>query len=503
MVVQNRKTPIIRKNYSNHPMKYIPKLFLILLCICYSSSINAADRPNFVFFITDDISAADLGPYGSKVAQTPNLDRIASQGLVFDNAFLTTSSCSPSRCSIITGRYPHNTGAPELHTVLPDDQVTFIQKLTEAGYYTVISGKNHMNEPSKLGFSETGKDGKPAGSEDWVRILKERPKDQPFFCWFASHDAHRDWQLDEHAPIYDPDVIDVPPYLYDGPRTRKDLADYFHEVSRTDYYAGQVVEELERQGIAENTYFIYTADNGRPFPRDKTRLYDSGIKTPLIVWNPGAITPARSASMVSIIDLAPTFMELAGLKKPASFQGVTLAPVLTNPKAKVRDYIFAEHNWHVYAAHERAVRTKDWLYIHNAFNNKPSLSTESDRSKFPAAIELWEKYDAGETFPWQEDIPLNPRPQVELFHVGSDPLQMTNLAGFPEFKKIQRNLAGILKQWADETGDTIPENPSPDRGPTRPKGGDIRGELPGAATGADKIHNSGPIFESFAASSKD
>ncbi len=476
-------------------MKITPKILLIALTLCCSLQSFGADRPNFVFFITDDISAADLGAYGSTVAQTPNLDRVASQGLVFDNAFLTTSSCSPSRCSIITGRYPHNTGAPELHTVLPEDQITFIQRLAEAGYYTVISGKNHMNDPLKLGFTDTGKGGKPAGSEDWVELLKNRPKDQPFFCWFASHDAHRDWQFDEHAPIYDPDTIEVPPYLYDGPRTRKDLADYFHEVSRTDYYAGELVKELERQGIAESTYFIYCADNGRPFPRDKTRLYDSGINTPLIVWNPGKINPARSSSMVSVIDFAPTFLALAGLSAGPTFQGVSLVPVLENPKAKVRDYIFAEHNWHVYSAHERAVRTKDWLYIHNAFNHKASLSTESDNSQFPAAQELWEKYEAGETFPWQEDIPMNPRPQVELYHVDSDPHQMTNLAHIPEFKAIQRKLAAVLKQWSEETGDTIPANPSPYRGPIRPQGGDIRGELPGTATGADKINNPGPILE--------
>ena len=171
-------------------------LFRVVAFSTICSALLANDRPNFVFFITDDISADDLGAYGSTVAKTPNLDRIAADGLVFDKAYLTTSSCSPSRCSIITGRYPHNTGAPELHLPLPEDQVTFVQKLKDAGYYTVISGKNHMNDSDKIGFITGSDGGKPAGSEDWVQQLKDRPKDKPFFAWFGSYDAHRDWQMD-------------------------------------------------------------------------------------------------------------------------------------------------------------------------------------------------------------------------------------------------------------------------------------------------------------------
>ena len=471
-------------------------LFGLLFSLTLTGFLSAQDRPNFVFFITDDISAEDLGAYGSTVAKTPNLDRIASEGLVFDNAYLTTSSCSPSRCSIVTGRYPHNTGAPELHITLPDDQVTFIQKLTAAGYYTVISGKNHMNRPEKLGFVKEGEGGRPSGSKDWVQLLKDRPKDKPFFAWFGSSDAHRDWQLNEFSPPYDPDDIVVPPYLIDGPKTRQDLAEYFSEVSRTDYYTGKLIEELKRQGIEDNTYFVYLSDNGRPFPRCKTRLYDSGIKTPLIIWNPGKIKPARSKSLVSVLDFAPSFLELAGVKDQGpTFQGVSFVSLLSNPKGKIRDFVFAEHNWHVYANHERMVRYGDWLYIHNAFNHKANLCSESDGSKFGAAIELWEYYRAGKTMPWQEDIPMEPRPQMELYNVVADPHQLTNLAGQREFLEIQNKLAGVLRQWADETGDTVPDNPSPDRGSVRPRGGDVRGELPGEATNAHKINHPGPILE--------
>ena len=236
---------------------------LTVLIAFIALSIQAADKPNFILFITDDISWDDLGCYGSKVAQTPHLDQMAKEGMRFNNAYLSISSCSPSRCSLISGRYPHNTGAAELHTTLPADQPVFPEALQATGYYTVLSGKHHMGYAVDRGFNKVSGGKGPGKEEDWVPILKDRPKDKPFFFWFASSDAHRGWKINEDAPIYKPEDIEVPPYLYDGPVTRKDLADYMHEVSRTDYYTGQLRKELKKQGIEKDTYIIYMADNGR------------------------------------------------------------------------------------------------------------------------------------------------------------------------------------------------------------------------------------------------
>ena len=294
-------------------MRYLLISFGVVLLLGASLRAQGVERPNFILVIADDIGWNDLGCYGDPVVKTPSLDRLAEEGRVFDAAYLTTSSCSPTRCSIITGRYPHNTSAAELHTPLPPDQYMFPRALRDAGYYTLLSGKNHMGGAVRAAF-EVISPGKGKGKEeDWVALLRERPKDRPFFCWFASTDAHRGWGFSEHAPRYDPEAVRVPPFLYDGPKTRQDLADYFHEVSRLDHFVGALRAELERQGIERETYLIFVSDNGRPFPRCKTRLYDSGIKTPLIVFRPGRVRPGRSASLVSAIDLAPTILELAGV----------------------------------------------------------------------------------------------------------------------------------------------------------------------------------------------
>lgn len=456
-------------------------------------------RPNFIFLIVDDVSAEDLGCYGNHAIQTPNLDRLASGGMVFENAYLTISSCSPSRCSMITGRYPHNTGAPELHTNLPADQFRFPAALTAAGYHTVRSGKHH-GEQSNESFSMTDA-GKGQGKMGtWVDLLRDRSRDKPFFFWLASTDAHRGWSKSDGIPNYDPADVIVPPYLVDGPATRQDLADYYHEVSRTDDMVGQLLAELERQGVAENTYFIYCADNGRPFPRCKTFLFDDGIKTPLIISCPGTVEPARTQSLVSSIDFAPTILELAGLEIDQRVQGVSLRPILEVPNAVTRDYVFAEHNWHVFQNHERMVRSGDHVYIRNAWPERQVLCSESTAT-FPAGIELWDAHEAGLLNAVQSRMFELPQPAEQLYDLNGDPDPTKNLAGLPQHASKLKEMRELMDRWAAETGDSIPANPSTDRyNTTRYKEGAPAsnpehrvGEFPGASQNASSNNHPGPI----------
>jgi N-sulfoglucosamine sulfohydrolase len=484
------------------PLAFLP---ILLALVPLFLPFSHAAQPNIVFFLADDISQEDLGCYGHPTLKTPHIDDLAAKGMRFDNAFLTTSSCSPSRCSIITGRYPHNTGAPELHVKLPDDQIRFPELLRKAGYYTVLSGKNHMFGDTDRAFDKITDGGGPGASDDWVQHVKDRPKDKPFFFWFASNDAHRGWQTSDHAPTYAPDQIVIPPYLVDTPATREDLAHYYHEVSRFDHFIGLVTAELAAQGILENTLVVIAADNGRPFPRAKSRLYHSGIKTPWVVHYPDVIkTPAVTNSFVSVIDLSATCLELAGVDRPAAIQGRSFLPVLKDPKATIRDMVFAEHNWHVYKNHERMVRFGDFLYIKNNYPNQPNLCVESYND--PAARDLWLAHAAGRTIPAQQQIFANPCPEEELFRVDVDPHQLTNLAAAPEHSTALATARLRLAEWTEQTGDTIPANPTPDRQtPPRIENGKIipqgkksgeqnpHAEMPGAARKATVFTHPGPL----------
>src|SRR5690606_3730464 len=185
---------------------------------------------------------------------------------------------------------------------------------------------------------------------------------------------------------YDPELISVPPLLYDGPETREDLVGYYHEISRADYYLGKLVKELEQQGLLGSTYIIFMSDNGSPFPRNKGRLYDSGIKTPFIVYGPN-VGKGRTSALISTLDIGPTLLTLAGLEIPEDLQGLSINVLLKDSVAESpRDFVFAEHNWHVFQAHERMVRYKDWVYIRNAFPDRRALVGESSR-QFPAGKE--------------------------------------------------------------------------------------------------------------------
>ncbi len=473
------------------------------IVLAFSSQVFAGQaepvQPHIILIIGDDISYDDFGCYGNPNIRTPNIDKLAAAGLRFTNAYLTTSSCSPTRCSMITGRYPHNTGAPELHMALPKGQVMFPAILKQAGYYTAAAGKWHLGNYAKGAFDNVVGGG-PGGEERWLQCLQQRPKDKPFFMWFAAFDAHRDWQPDKQAKPHTPQDAVIPPYLIDTPGSRKDMAQYYDEVQRLDRYTGDVVKELKDQGVLDNTIIIFMADNGRPFPRCKTRLYDSGIKTPLVIHWPGGLKQEGQVchSLVSVIDIAPTLLELAGLKQPPSFQGVSMAALLADTSTTIRKYAFAEHNWHGQIAHEREVRHGEYVYIRNAHPQLPQICGLDPQCP---QKELRNLAKAGKLTPAQMDPLLAPRPAEELFNVGKDPHQLKNLAGNPEHREVLANLRKLLDEWQRRTGDTVPplDKATPDRWerstgkPIHGTGGRPKpGIVPGQASGASTINDAGP-----------
>jgi len=457
-------------------------------------------RPNIVLILADDIGADDLGCYGNPFVQTPHIDRIAAEGIRFTNAYVTTSSCSPSRCSILSGRYPHNTGAAELHTPLPQDIPTFAGLLHTTGYYTAQAGKWHMGESAKLGFDliqENNKLNGDGGEALWVKTLQNRPKDKPFFMWFASYDAHRPWGPNDLSGSHISDKVVVPAYMVDADGTREDLAAYYDEISRFDRSIGQVEAELERQGIADNTLIIILSDNGRPFPRAKTRLYDSGAKTPFVVKWPVGIPSEGvvSQSLLSTIDIAPTLLELAGVDVTGSFQGVSFAPLFDQPDREVRHYVFAEHNWHDYEALERMVRTRDFLYV---VNMRPALSNQgpADAVGSPSFTDLKHAREAGFLTVAQADVFVTPRPREELFDCRSDPDQLINLASLPGYERELEQHRAMMERWRKETDDTTPDRLTADwfdRETGKPLPTErVRGVMPGTEKEAIRTFNKGP-----------
>jgi arylsulfatase A-like enzyme len=460
-------------------------LLLVLLAGAFGcSQSEPAAPPNFVVLIADDMNWDDNGPYGHPSIRTPNLDRLAREGMLFRNAFLTASSCSPSRSSVITGRYPHNTGAEQLHWPLPADQVTFVEKLKEAGYWTAAAGKWHLGDAVKDRFDlvveadpsgfqlPAAKDGAAAkpvmvandasGSSDWIPVMRKRPDGKPFFLWLASLDPHRDYRHGIVNPPHQPEDVRLPPHLPDTPEVREDLALYYDEIARFDDYVGRVLDELEKQGVADNTFVLVFSDNGRPFPRDKTTLYDGGIKTPWIIRWPEVVAPRSvSDSVVSSVDLAPTVLELAGLTAAPTMEGRSFAPILRDAAQTIREYAFAEKHWHDYEDHARAVRSKDFKYIRNDYPDLPNTpGADAVRSMTFRAMQRLQA--AGELTAAQQAPFTTPRPNEELYDVRSDPFELHNLAGDPAHEKTLQQFRQELAAWSKRTGDFMPSKRTPD-----------------------------------------
>ncbi len=412
-------------------------------------------RPNFIIFIADDHGEDDLGCYGNERIRTPHIDQLASEGMRFTRAFLSISSCSPSRSSILTGRYPHNTGAEDLHVPLPSDQYTLSRYLRNAGYYSASIGKWHLGAPEKRQWDRVNECQASAMATQTIQELRNRDPEKPFLLWVASTDPHRGYQEGAVTPPHSPDAVRVPPYLPDHPKIRKELALYYDEVSRFDSHIGQILQELKRQKADENTIVIYISDNGMPFPRAKCTLFDSGIHTPLIVRWPNHI-PAGSVhtGLVSSIDLSPTLMAIAGVPQQ-TMEGIDITPMLMNPNKKLREQIFAEANWHDFEKFTRAVRSERYKLVRNYYWDTP-LWNSVDSINSITWHGMLEARSAGELTPAQSFL-FNPeRPYEELYDLDADPFELVNLIDDPNYRRLLNELRAELDHWRVDSNDHMP-----------------------------------------------
>lgn len=484
---RSRKGVRAANRHSEEPMLKIRFVQIAVIAIGAFLAADAvgqhAERPNIVLMIADDMNWDDSGAYGHPAIRTPHIDGLASSGLLFRHAYLTTNSCSPSRASIITGKYPHNTGAEQLHWPMPEGSRTFPQQLQSTGYYTAAAGKWHMGdavrehfdkvyEASTAGFVlPSANDGEPprmvaaqpSGCDDWERALDERDRTKPFFMWLAALDPHREYTEGALDPPHSIDDVIVPAHLPDVAEVREDLRMYYDEIGRLDTYVGKVIAKLESQGVADNTVVVFISDNGRPFPRDKTTLYDGGIRTPWIVRWPSTIAAGRvTDALVSAVDIAATFSELAcGNADAIETEGSSFAAVLRDPTRSHRRYAFGEDHWHDYEDHGRCVVDGRYKLIRNDYFDLPATpSADAGRGlSWQAILKL--RREGGLTTAQQACF-LKPRPPWELFDLRSDPGELNNLIDDPAYGAVQTRLREALRQWTVETGDYLPTRRTPD-----------------------------------------
>ena len=413
--------------------------------------------PNILWLIADDVGPWEFGCYGHPTIRTPNVDRLAREGLVFTHAYVTTSSCSPSRASLFTGKFPHATGAENLHEPLPADQVILPEILAQHGYYTGNAGKLH------LGAAARKKIGRVFNKlDDWRTFLDERPKDKPFFLSVGFFDAHRTFDRGCVDPPYEHSEIVVPPYLPDTPEVREDLAGFYDEITRMDGVIGAILQRLEEEGILDNTLVMFLGDNGIPFPRAKTTMYESGIQTPLVFRWPGKFQAGREYSgLTSVVDITPAMLDAVNLPIPEEMQGVSLLKQIADPGHSGNEYIFAEKNWHDLDDHTRAVRDRRYKYIRNAYPEKP-LETAADCANSLTFQAMRRMRDAGTLHDGAMLLFRSRRAPEELYDIECDPNEFHNLVMDPAYQTVLVRMRERLDRWIRETQDVSPSDTLPD-----------------------------------------
>lgn len=505
-----------------------PLLAVLVLAV---AALPAAERPNVLVLFADDLgrflssyAKADGAGSMSDVISTPNIDRLAREGVVFRNAFVNAPSCTPCRSSFLSGQHFWRTGRGAiLSGAVWDEKIpTFPLLLRDAGYhlgkmYKVWSpgtpadapygGQQHAFEKAGRRFNNFSEEmtkalaaGTPLADAqqalyaevqaNFDAFLAVRKPDQPFCFWFGPTNVHRAWTRGSGKALWniDPERLKglVPPFLPDVPDVREDLADYLGEIQAFDHTVGLLIKRLEESGELDRTMIVVSGDHGPPgFTNGKCNLYDFGARVPLIIRGAGTVAGRVLDDLVSLPDLAPTFLELGGVAVPAVMTARSLLPILRSTKTGLvdpaRDHVLIGRERHVEDARagnvgypQRAIRTAEHLYIINFMPERFPMGDPLRLSpgQSPSQVDLTNNtritladMDSGPTKAWlvlhREEAQWEPffrrafaqRPREELYVIAEDPHQIRNVAGEPQYAEIKAALERRLLEELRVTGD--------------------------------------------------
>ncbi|WP_321996631.1 sulfatase [Draconibacterium orientale] len=427
-------------------IKIIPVVLIMLLVI--SIRISAEEKPNIIIYLADDLGWKDVGFNGAKVVKTPNLDELAKQGLVFDNAFIASPACAPSRAALLTGLMPARNGAEENHTYPKPGVEVLTSQLQNNGYKVYAFGKvAHGKMNNECGWDFYNK--QPVNLEKNVKaFFAETKVDGPVCVMIGDRRPHVAWTKEN---IYDPEKVDLPGYFIDTKETREHRARYYSDVTGFDDTFGKNLSFLENL-LGENTIMVMSSDHGAQWPFGKWNLYDEGIRTPLVVKWPEKIQKGqRTTAMVSWIDILPTLLDLTGSNIPENLDGKSFAKNLLGETDVFRNEIYTTHSgdgiFNVYPI--RSIRTKRYKYIKNLL---PGCyhTNHSDLLRKDGAGAYWDSWDeASKTDKHAAEIisKYYQRPAEEFYDMQADPNEQNNLISNPYFQNEIKELRQKLAEW--------------------------------------------------------
>ncbi len=455
------------------------RLIYCLLIFFGFLPLASADRPNILFISVDDMNCDSVGVYGSALEDTtPNIDRLASQGLRFEYAHVMVGNCFPGRNVLFSGRSSHSNLVEGFYPIRRPHYPHLVDLMKAGGYFTGIFGKvghttpytpypwdlvmgsgkkaeNHIKDPSA--YYRTTAEGIAAAKRSekpFCLLINISDPHLPFYRW-----NRRQEMDDPHPPsrLYSPEEVPVPGYLPDTPKVRKELAHYYMSVRRADDCVGETLRALNESGNAKDTIVIFLSDHGMPFPFAKTCLYHHSTRTPWIIRWPEQI-PAGSHDtehMISALDLLPTLLDIAEIKHPKGLEGTSFLSVLKGKKQPKRTYVVKEYNESSARRRHpmRAIQTKRFNYIFNPW----AVGGRTFQAAAQGTLSYREMVALAKTDPvWAKHLAqFETRTVEEFFDVENDPDNLNNLIDAPEWQEEIAAHRAILDQWMKKTKDPV------------------------------------------------
>lgn len=429
---------------------------LLPLGLCLAGPVQVAAKTNFVLFIADDCTHSDLACYGGKNVKTPNIDRLAAEGVQFTRCFQSAPMCSPTRHNLFTGMYPTKTGAYPNHTFVQPGSESVVQYLKPHGYRVALAGKRHIAPQEIFDFEYLG-GAKNLNFELVDGFLADASQKKDPFCLFlCSHEPHTPWNKGNPAN-FDPGNVTLPPFWADTRETREAYCKYLAEIEYMDGEVGAALALLEKHGVADETVFIFTSEQGNSFPFAKWTCYNAGLHTAFVVRWPGVARPGTvSECLTDYSDVVPTYLDIAGIKIPRKLDGHSLKGILEGRNCSPKKYSYALHTTRGIIGGSdfygiRSVTDGHYRYIVNL-----SPDAEFRNAVTEGKTAWWTSWlRESETSADVKNLvyKYQHRPAVELYDDITDPHNLVNLAGRPANAGIQKKLDRVLCKWMRKAGD--------------------------------------------------
>jgi arylsulfatase A-like enzyme len=438
-------------------MKPFYKIIIVLPAFCFcltfcnrsTTDQEVEHQPNIVFILVENIST-EWSCYGEPLVQTPNIDHLAQEGVLYNLAFTTSSVCAPSRAAMMTGAYQIKTNTQNLRMnrerKLPEPYRAITHYLRQAGYFTAIG----CGYSFKTDINFSPREGKVFGFDgnDW----SERPEGQPFFAQITLDITHRGdhWYTEE--PSINPDAVILPPEIPDHEICRDDFARYLTQIQNMDLQVSKILKRLEEEGIEDKTVVILMGDNGRDLFRGMDYLYDAGIHVPLVIRWPGKLDPGTvNNELISSLDIIASILHIAGADIPEHFDGHSIF----GSQAIKRNHIFAARDRVDEAVDRiRCVRTKRYKYIRNYMPEKGYYYKRWAVENNPTVNVVMALYDEGKLTPEQQLHLAKIKPLEELYDLETDPHEFNNVAEDPSYQTNLEEMRQLIDEWIEKTGDT-------------------------------------------------